>query len=330
VSTPIDRPDGIPANGRSRPTPRIVVGVDGSAGARAGLVWALGEAGRRGADLEVLGAVPVDVYWADPYLVESGRIDAFRADTEARARALVEDVRGDPATVGSSGVSVQVVVHAGPAAELLVEQAEGADLLVVGSRGRSGTRSTLLGSVALHCSTHATCPVVVVHQSQPSTGEASRVVVGLEDSGMSRAALRAAVAEAARLGTEVEAVVAYQRFDQWSELYTLAAPPVGETAEDARRRGKRIVAEVLGDVRAGSGPAVHVLAAEGPAGHVLVRRAEGAALLVVGSRSRNRLTGMVLGSVALHCVVHASVPVMVVRPETAVRRAVPLSTSARG
>jgi nucleotide-binding universal stress UspA family protein len=50
---------------------------------------------------------------------------------------------------------------------------------------------------------------------------------------------------------------------------------------------------------------------------VLTERSAGAALLVVGSRRRNRLPGMLLGSVALHCVVHAQCPVMVVHPESA-------------
>jgi len=62
---------------------------------------------------------------------------------------------------------------------------------------------------------------------------------------------------------------------------------------------------------------VRILAGEGPAGAVLVERSAGAALLVVGSRSRNRLPGMLLGSVALHCVVHAQCPVLVVHPENA-------------
>jgi nucleotide-binding universal stress UspA family protein len=327
VLTPNDRAGASPADGRRSSRPRIVVGVDGSTGARAALVWAMAQAARRGAEVDVLSAVPVETYWADPYLLDARHIDAVRTDTEERVRALVEQVRGDPAVAvvhGSSGVAVNVVVVDGPSAELLVEQAESADLLVVGSRGRSGTRSTLLGSVALHCSTHASAPVVVVHPSSPApTGGAGTVVVGLDDSDLSRSALRAALAEAGRLGAEVEAVIAYQRLDYWSDLYTLGAPPAGETQEDARRRGEQIVAEVLGEAAEGGGPAVRVVAAEGPAGHVLVRRAEGAALLVVGSRSRSRFTGMVLGSVALHCVVHASVPVMVVHPAAADRPAAP-------
>jgi nucleotide-binding universal stress UspA family protein len=214
-------------------------------------------------------------------------------------------------------VPVEVFVVAGPPAEFLVDRAEGGDLLVVGSRGRGAARSTFLGSVALHCVTHAHCPVVVVHPGRGAGGGAGPVVVGLDDSDMSRAALRAAVAEAARLGSEVEAVVVYRRPDQWSELYTLSAPPTGETHEHALRGGERIVAEVLGDSGGGAEPRVRVVALEGPPGPVLARRAEGAALLVLGSRSRSTLRGLLLGSVALDCVVHASVPVMVVHPDGA-------------
>jgi nucleotide-binding universal stress UspA family protein len=244
---------------------------------------------------------------------------------------VVDEARRDPAVVAVTGahtVPVQVVVVAGAAAEHLVNAAEDADLLVVGSRGRSGVRSTLLGSVALHCTTHARCPIVVVHPlSGTGTGVGGKVVVGLDDSDMSREALRQAVAEAARLGAEVEGVVAYHPVSPWSELYTLGAPLGGELQEHARRRGEDIVAEVLGEIPDGSTPKVGVVAVEGPAGHVLVRRAEDAALLVVGSRSRSQLRGMVLGSVALDCVVHGTGPVMVVHPDGA-RAAAPLAAPA--
>jgi nucleotide-binding universal stress UspA family protein len=308
-----------------RPTSgsRIVVGIDGSAGSRAALVWALAEAARRGDELVAVSAFPVDFYWTDAYLLDARRIDAVRADTEARARAMVDEARRDPAlgpVPGSAGLPVRTVVVGGAPAEHLVRSAEDADLLVVGSRGRSGVRSTLLGSVALHCVTHARCPVVVVHQlSRPSAGAGGTVVVGLDDSDPSREALRAAVAEAGRLGAQVEAVVAYRRPDQWSDLYTLSAPPSGETHEHALRRGQQIVSEVLAGSTDGSKPEVRVVALEGPAGQVLAQRARDASLLVVGSRSRSRLAGMVLGSVALDSVVHSPVPVMVVHPASATR-----------
>ncbi|MCU1668821.1 MAG: universal stress protein [Blastococcus sp.] len=63
---------------------RIVVGIDGSAGPRAALAWALTE----GADVEVVTAFPVDLYWPDAYLLDSRWSDAIRSDAEARARAM--------------------------------------------------------------------------------------------------------------------------------------------------------------------------------------------------------------------------------------------------
>jgi nucleotide-binding universal stress UspA family protein len=292
---------------------RIVVGIDGSTGARVALAWALTEAARRGAGLEVVAAFPVDFYWADPYLLDAGRIDAIRSDTGARARSLVDEVRVEvDSATGPADVDVQVLVVAGAAAAHLVQRSEGAALLVVGSRGRGGLRSTVAGSVALHCSAHARCPVVVVHPAAPPTGAPARVVVGVDDSEHARDALRTAVAQAEPLGARVDAVLAYEAPNYWSDLYAIMAPPLGQTREEATRRGEEIVAEVLGHEPISRG-SVQVAAVEGHPGRVLVEEAEGAHLLVVGSRGRNQLEGVVLGSVALHCVMHAPCPVLVVR-----------------
>ena len=304
---------------------RIVVGVDGSAGARLALSWALAEAARRGADVEAVAAFPVDFYWTDAYLVDLDQIDRFRADTEAQARALVDEVRSDPDLAGAADVAVEVVVCAGPTAAHLVHRAEDAELLVVGSRGRGGVRSTVAGSVALDCAAPARCPVVVVHPQALPTSAHARVVVGLADSDHARAALAAAVAEAALLGARVEAVLAFESPNYWSNLYAVLTPPAGETAAYARRRGEAVVRDVLGDDAA---KAVRVLAVEGHPAQVLERRAEGARLLVVGSRSRNQLEGVVLGSVALHAVMHAPCPVLVVHPPRTGRPAAPQQTAA--
>lgn len=60
------------------------------------------------------------------------------------------------------GVKIQPTVRQGNAAQVLLEDAKGAELLVVGSRGHGGFTEALLGSVGQHCVHHATCPVVVI------------------------------------------------------------------------------------------------------------------------------------------------------------------------
>ena len=296
----------------------VVVGVDGSPGARAALEWAWAAAARRGAPLQVISAFPVDYYWTDALLLDAGRVDALRSATAARLTALVAAVRG---AAGSLEAQVDVTVVAGAPAEHLVQLSEDASLLVVGSRGRGGVRSTLLGSVALHCATSAACPVVVVHPgpdtpSLPPGARASRprVLVGLDDSDAAQAALTRAVVLADELGAEVEAVVAVEPPVYSSEVDVVV--PLADVRERALARYRERVAELP----AGSQVPVSVLVADGPAGAMLVERSAGAALLVVRSRSRSRLPGMLLGSVALHCVVHAQCPVMVVHPESAGRR----------
>ncbi|MGY1700270.1 universal stress protein [Geodermatophilus sp. SYSU D00766] len=288
---------------------RIVVGVDGSPGGRAALVWALTAAARTGAEVEIVSAVPVDT-WAAPHLLDTAGVEAIRSDTEARLRASVAEALGHPAVraVARDGaVPVHLSVAPGDPAEALVVRAGDAGLLVVGSRGRGAVKSALLGSVALHCAAHSPCPVVVVHRQE--TAPAPRVVVGIDDSSGAHTVLREAVDHARRLGAGVEAVLVCQPVTYWSDPI-VAAPPVGETLDAARARADRVVTAVLGHE---PNPDVEVVVETGAPGDVLVRRSAGAGLLVVGSRSRSRLAGLALGSVALHCVVHASCPVLVVR-----------------
>jgi nucleotide-binding universal stress UspA family protein len=290
----------------------ILVGVDESDDARAALVWALGAAAARGAELTVLAAFPVDLYWADPLLLDGGRIDAVRRHTEERVAALVADARRDPAVVaaGAGDVPVRIRVEPGPAAARLVHRCQGADLLVVGNRGRGAVRSTVAGSVALHCAAHAPCPVVVVHRGG-ADDQPARIVVGLDDSEAARAALGAALEMAGRWQARVDAVLAYEIAPFWGNVDEALAPPPEELGKQATERAEAIVADVVG-AREGGRPPVRVVAVPGHPVDVLVREAAGARLLVVGSRSRSPLHGLVMGSTALHCVMRSPSPVLVV------------------
>jgi len=143
----------------------IVVAVDGSEASREALRWAAEEARLREAAVRVVhvwtfvpptpigepGMIPMP---AGDY---AGQLEAERAAARAELDAAVADAFPHGATVGVDAALVE-----GDAGEQLVAEAAGADLLVVGSRGRSGIASVLLGSVSSHLVGHAPCPVVVV------------------------------------------------------------------------------------------------------------------------------------------------------------------------
>jgi nucleotide-binding universal stress UspA family protein len=310
----------VSAESPARRRPRLVVGVDGSPGSRAALGHAMTIAARRGADVEVVSTYPVLLSWTGGAPVDAAAADPVREDTESRIREVLAEVRADPAVAvvpGAGEVPVSLVVTVGPAAQELVDRSRDADLLVVGSRGRGAVRSALLGSVALHCATHARCPVLVVHPADLGRPQRSRIVVGIDGSDRSRAALVAAVDEAGRRGAEVVAVAAYD-FGDWRDLPTVVLPSAEELRAGVLRGAEEMVREVL----AGSGrpgvpsPHVRTEVMRGAAADLLVEVAEEADLLVVGNRGRGALRGLLLGSVALHCVLHAACPVMVVHPQS--------------
>jgi len=134
---------------------RIVVGVDGSSSSRNALRWAAGEAEQTGADLQVV------MTWHNPYPDLWVPHDPSGTEPLELIRRVLErivkEVLGD-----QPAVQVEALALEGPAARVLVETAQGADLLVVGNRGLSGFMEVLLGSVTLHCVSHAPRPVVVV------------------------------------------------------------------------------------------------------------------------------------------------------------------------
>ena len=146
---------------------RIVVGVDDSPGGRAALAHALREGSLRGARVEVLGAFTRPEFWAGeaiPGWSMVPDVEEIRAAVDAHLHRVVNEVR-EEVGADASGVTVLVHVVAGSAAAALLGSARNADLLVVGSRGRGGFTSMVLGSVSLQCVLHAPCPVTVVPAS---------------------------------------------------------------------------------------------------------------------------------------------------------------------
>jgi nucleotide-binding universal stress UspA family protein len=143
----------------------IVVGVDGSDASRVALRWAAEEARLRSAHLVAIHAwsfVPVAPLGdAGVLAMPAGDLPGqLEAESEAATTTLDEALA--EAVSEGSGIEVDRRVVEGDAGEVLVAEAAKADLVVVGSHGRTGLKAALLGSVSRHVVDHATCPVVVV------------------------------------------------------------------------------------------------------------------------------------------------------------------------
>ena len=135
-------------------TGRIVVGVDGSESSSAALLWAADEAARSSADLCVVHA------WEYPYGFTNEGLGRGMAFAEVDAGIVLEKAV-DLARDRMTGTVVGELIEGGPT-QALLDTSTTADLIIVGSRGRGGFRSMLLGSVAQAVSARAQCPVVVV------------------------------------------------------------------------------------------------------------------------------------------------------------------------
>ena len=134
---------------------RIVVGVDGSPSSHQALRWAARQAKLTGASLQVVTSweYPTSYGWAPPYPADFDPAGDAKRDLEM----TVAEVLGD-----HHGIDIDLTVAEGRAAQVLLEAARGASLLVVGSRGHGEFTGMLLGSVSEHCVGHAPCPVTVV------------------------------------------------------------------------------------------------------------------------------------------------------------------------
>ena len=142
-------------------TGRIVVGHDGSASSVDALAWAARQAVLTRSTLEVVATWewPASYGWAvpvpDDFNPESD-VQTVLDGAIARVRAAHPALRVDPRVVS------------GHPAPILVEASKGAQLLVVGSRGRGEFVGMLLGSVSEYCATNAHCPVLI-HRAIPGS-----------------------------------------------------------------------------------------------------------------------------------------------------------------
>lgn len=286
----------------------VVVGVDGSPSAARAVRWAAREAVRRDAPLLMVhvcalvpGVVPhaTAVRGYQNAVIEEGRSLLAEAATSAREAA--------------AGVVVETALGSGSAAEQLIARSASAQLVVVGSRGRGGIAGLVAGSVAVALAAHSHCPVVVVRGSeiQDEPRLDAPVVVGVDGSSTSKAAIPFAFQAAASRGVAVVAV------HVWMDVPIATASEIvlTETWEAIRAEQAGVLSGQLAGCRTKfpDVPVEQVVARDRPA-PALLECGEGAQLIVVGSRGRGGFGGLLLGSTSQVLIHRAACPVAVVPP----------------
>ena len=287
----------------------VVVGVDGSGSAYRAVGWAAAEAARRGAELRLVRAFSWTT--SERPIRDGGRVAQYRDELlkfarsqVARAARIAADARPELET------TTQVAI--GAPIEVLGSEARRAQLLVLGDRGLGGLAGLLLGSVAVGLAAHGACPVVIVRGKRGGPGNAeSPVVVGIDDSSISEAALAFAFDAAAARGVGLVVVHA------WSPTaIDDALAPVMEWDAATAEEDALLAERLTGWEQKHPEVAVRRTVVRDGAVRALVAASREAQLVVVGSRGRGNATGLLLGSVS-HGVLHAShCPVAIVRSGT--------------
>ncbi|SDZ17842.1 Nucleotide-binding universal stress protein, UspA family [Saccharopolyspora shandongensis] len=268
----------------------VLVGVDGSEQSLVAAQWAVMDGDLRTAPVRLVTVVD----------------DASRDDAALELLSRVaEQCRSD-----RPRVEVFDEIKHGLPIENLVWASSGAQLLVVGSRGRGQVAEAVLGSVSTAVAMHAHCPVVVVRDRRTSFA-VGPVVVGVDDSAPARAALRFAFEEAAARQTDLLAMHIWRPvLAEYSWIETPQAGAAWFSLDDAQReldeqlatwREKYPNVEVRNVVRYG-----HPV-------EELTKAASHGQLLVVGHRGIGGFKQLLLGSVAHGVLHHSECPVAIVR-----------------
>jgi len=295
----------------------VLVGVDGSPSSMHALDWAAAFAQQRGWALHLVCSYSMPSFTAASLDGGYAAFDDFAVQDGAKT-ILVDAMN----RVRSTGVPVTAAAATGDPAGVLVEMSKDYDLAVVGTRGRGGFTERFLGTVSAAMPAHASCPVVVVpwrghgkklaelHRPVADWIPIRRIVVGVDGSGSSNAALAYAIQQA-------------QLWD--AELVAVAGVPVGSGSGLAAWLPQQVDHEqVLADVRAGldahltrierqhPGLRIRRVVLDGTGAELLCEFSTAADLLVVGSRGRGGFRGLVLGSTSQAVLHQAACPVLVI------------------
>jgi nucleotide-binding universal stress UspA family protein len=294
----------------------IVVGVDGSTSGRRALDWAVSEATATHRPLYIVHCFtgPLMRY----PLVSLGTEPPDDGFQLAAERVLADALKRAKSAAPSIEVATELVLEAPVSA--LLRQAHDAELLVVGS----GTSESIAGfpgeSVGVAVAAHAPCPLVVVHSipgddPRPAAGG---IVVGVDRSHLSTAAIRFAFQNAARRKVGLTAIWVWP-----PPVWGYPRLVTGVDSVEAVER-QHLVHSLEAERRQFPGVEfeVKLVRHHRHVARALIEESAGADLLVVG-RGRGGLAGLLHGSVTRLVVEHATCPVAVVRCQTATNGGMP-------
>jgi nucleotide-binding universal stress UspA family protein len=287
----------------SQPTHHgVIVGIDGSPLAEVAVDWAARDALHRGVLLTVVHVKSsVDAgLWPDLPIS-----DDYLTARDRKSREIISQAVRIAGLATGHGVDVAPLTVSGNPVSTLVDLSKDATMVVVGSRGVGAIAGRLLGSVSSGVLHHAHCPVAVFHNE--FHGKAAPVVVGIDGSPASEAAVAIAFDEASHRGVPLVALHTYSdavaddgfAYADWSTVVTQAEESLGERLAGWQEQYPDVVVR-------------RVVARDWPA-HQLLAQAKAAQLVVVGSHGRGGFAGLLLGSVSSAVAQSAGVPVIVAR-----------------
>ena len=283
--------------------PPVVVGVDGSDSALRAVGWAAAYAAQHGLPLRL-----VHVYLA-PVSLPVGTFDqgVVRKAMRAQGRRWLRHAR--EAAMAVAKVRIETVLQPAPVVPGLAYEAAAAQLLVVGTRGLGGFTGLLLGSTTAALAGRVACPLVVVRGGERGPGP---VVVGVDGTAAGESAIAFAFAEAAARDRRLVAVHTWT--SPLVDTFLLGQSGVEPDFVPEQQQAWELLAERLAGWQE-KYPEVHVtreVVHDHPA-RALLRYAEDAELVVVGSRGRGEVRGLVLGSTGRDLMHDAPCPVAIVQ-----------------
>jgi len=284
----------------------ILVGIDGSPGSESALRWAYATARLENRPVTALlgwtaDGIPRPVYQA---AANADYLGLAKAADLTLERVIAQVPMPDPPVELSRLVVAEDPVRA------LAAEAKNAAMTVIGTRGPGVAHRITAGSVAQRLLHARTSPVIVVHGTGTvsATRDQRPIVVGVDGSAPSSAAVRWAFTQAAERAAPLHLVHAY------SVYVTPLGPPLVDYYASLRQNAERLLADVLAaDIGNATDVEIHRIAVDEFPSHGLLDAARDAQLLVVGSRGRGGFAELVLGSTAHQCMMHAPCSVAVLR-----------------